>query len=399
MNPRMSRRDLLKTLGAAGLGLGLAGVSGCARTGSDAGGAGGGGGGRLNLADLGVGDPGSWAKFKAQAGWDVNLVAIGNAPSQVVNVMMGGGREQYHVVNNVGGMQRPLIENQLIKPLETDRLPNWGNNRYIKQFLSEGKAGAHFIGYEGKTYGFPTVLQGDSFAFLEEETGELNSYGALFDPKFRGASALEDNFTTTGQKTAMYLKQAGMATIEDPSDMTPGEIRSVIDFLIEKKKEGQFRTIWSSFNDAVNLLVQREVKVMDTWEPIVIAAQRQGAKVKYADPEEGYLLWAYVAYVVNNPTVDDAADEARYKLINFMGGPWYGATITMRGGYMTNPQAIDYAAEHPEEFPAKDVERIKAIHEGVEAKLKKGGTWQNRWPTHVKEYESQWARFSAAKAG
>jgi len=34
--------------------------------------------------------------------------------------------------------------------------------------------------------------------------------------------------------------------------------------------------------------------------------------------------------------------------------------------------------------------------ENVRKKFAKGGTWQNRWPTHVETYESEWARFKAA---
>ena len=400
-HPELSRRDLLRALGAAGVGLAVAGAAGCARGGGETGGGGGGGGtarsgGRLNLADLGVGDPGKWDPFVAETGWSVNLVAIGNAPSQVVNVLLGGGRQKYDAINVVGGMQKPLVQNKLIEPIDTNRIPNWGKNRYITEFLGQGKSGFDFISFEGRVYGFPTILQGDSFAYIESETGAQDSYGALFDPKFRGFSALEDNFTTTGQKTAMYLKDTGQATIADPSDMTPDEIKTVVDFLIEKKKQGQFRTIWSSFNDAVDLLVKKEVKVMDAWEPIVIAAQQKGVDAKYADPKEGYLLWSYVSYLVAKPGLSEEAREARYKLLNFMGGPWYGATITLLRGYMTNPQAIEYAASHPQEFKPEQAERIRKIHEGVEAKFKKGGTWQNRWPTHVKEYEAQWARFSAA---
>lgn len=394
MSPsELSRRDLLRAVGVTGIGA-VGGLTGCAKSGGDGGSAS--RGGRLNLADLGVGDPGNWDKFSAQSGWDVNLVAIGNAPSQVVNVLLGGGRQKYDVINVVGGMQKPLVQNKLIVPLDTGRIQNWGTNRYISKFLGKGSSGFDFISYEGKVYGFPTILQGDSFAYIPAETGEQDSYGALFDPKFRGFSALEDNFTTTGQKTAMYLKDSGQATIEDPSDMTPSEIKTVVDFLIEKKKDGQFRTIWSSFNDAVNLLVNREIKVMDAWEPIVIAAQQKGIKVKYAVPKEGYLLWSYVSYLVAKPGLSSAEQDARYKLVNFMGGPWYGATITLLRGYMTNPQAIDYAAANPKEFKPEQVEQIRKIHEGVEAKFIKGGTWQNRWPTNVKEYEAEWARFSAA---
>lgn len=389
----LSRRRLLRAAALGGFGMAVAGIAGC---GAGTPGGGSGAEGTLNLADLGVGDPGDWSKFKAESNWGVNLVAVGNAPAQVVNVLMGGGRQKYELINVVGGMQRPLVQNQLISPMDMSRIPSWGQNRYIENFLAEGKAGFSFISDQGKVYGFPTILQGDSFAYLPDETGPLDSYGALFDPKFRGFSALEDNFTTTGQKTALYLKASGQATINDPSDMTPSEIKTVVDFLIEKKKDGQFRTIYSSFNDAVALLTRKEVKVMDAWEPMVIAAKAEGVNVEYANPKEGYLLWSYVSYLVNKPDLTEAQDKARYDLVNFMGGPWYGAKITLLRGYMTNPQAIDYAAAHPEEFKPEDVEQIRQIHAGVEKKFQQGGTWQNRWPTNVKDYETEWARFSAA---
>ncbi len=63
---------------------------------------------------------------------------------------------------------------------------------------------------------------------------------------------------------------------------------------------------------------------------------------------------------------------------------------------MTNPAAVDYAKAHPDEFSAEEAERIGEIDANVKSKFDLGGTWQNRWPTHVREYESEWARFKAA---
>lgn len=352
---------------------------------------------KVNFADIGVGDPGDWSRFTAASGAGVNLVAIGNAPSAVVNVLLaGGGKSTYDIINIVGGMQRPLVENGLIDPIDVGRLPNWAKNAYIKEYFTQDRPGFKFIGYQGKVYGVPTVLQGDSFAYLPEATGALDSYGALFDPKFKGYVALEDNYTTAGQKTALYLKANKLASIANPDDMTASEFKTVVDFLIEKKRAGQFRTLWSSFEQAVNLIVSKEVHVIDCWEPMVTAAEAKGVKAVYAQPKEGYLLWAMAAYIVRNPKRSPEQTKAAYGLLDFLLGPWYGAKITLTRSYMTNSQAVPYANATPADFKPDEARKIARIDEGVKAKFQRGGVWQNRWPTAVEAYESEWARFKAA---
>ena len=273
--------------------------------------------GTINFADIGVGDPnGDWSRYTKASGWNVNLVAIGNAPSAILNTLVaGGGAASYDVINIVGGMQKPLVDNNLIEVIDAAQLPNWAKDKNIDEFLGKGKPGFDFIGYKDKVYGVPTVLQGDSFAYLPEKTGKLDSYAALFDPKWKGYVALEDNYTTAGQKTALYLKASKQATIGDPANLTAGEMKTVVDFLIAKKKEGQFRTIWSSFEQAVNLIVSKEVKVIDCWEPMVFVAKSKGIDAVYAAPKEGYLLWAMAAYVVKNPARSPARTKAAYELL------------------------------------------------------------------------------------
>lgn len=384
---RMNRRQFLGTGAALGAGLLTAGLPGTLLAQNRLG---------VTMADIGVGDPGDWSRLESRINADINVVAIGNSPSAVVNQLVaGGGRRAFDVINIVGGMQQPLVDADLILPIEVDRLSHWDANHYIADFLAPGTPGFDFIGYQDTVYGVPTVLQADSFAYLPDETGELDSLGALFDPRFRGFVALEDNYTTAGQKTALYLQQSGLADIDDPSNLTPGELRTVVDFLIEKKQEGQFRLLWSSFEQAVQLLVSKEVHVMDCWEPMVIVANQQGANVRYAQPSEGYLLWAMAAYIVNNPTRSEEQLEATYQMLDFMLGPWYGATITDMRGYMTNPLAADFARES-DAFDQATAERVAAIDEDVKQKFEFGGTWQNRWPDEVDLYEEEWQRFKSA---
>ena len=63
---------------------------------------------------------------------------------------------------------------------------------------------------------------------------------------------------------------------------------------------------------------------------------------------------------------------------------------------MTNTQAPEYAKEHSHEFSADEAKKVADITANVRRKFAQGGTWQNRWPSHVDAYESEWARFKAA---
>ena len=383
----LSRRDALRIALAAGVAAGTLGRFSPALA-----------AGTINFADIGVGDTdGDWSRYTQVSGYDVNLVSIGNAPSAILNVLVaGGGTGTYDVINIVGGMQKPLVDNELIDELDISRIPNWSKDKNISEFLAAGSPGFNFIGYDGKIYGCPTVLQGDSFAYLPEKTGPLDSYAALFDPKFKGYVALEDNYTTAAAKTALYLKHSGKAQIANVDDMTAEEIKTVVDFLIEQKKAGQFRVIWSSFQQAVDLLVNKEVYVMDCWEPMVFVAKSKGIDAVYADPKEGYLLWAMAAYLVKNPNRSEDQTAAAYALLDYMLGGWYGATITNLRGYMTNTDAPDYAKAHPEEFTPEEAAKVESITANVRRKFAQGGTWQNRWPTAVDAYEAEWSRFKSA---
>jgi spermidine/putrescine-binding protein len=354
--------------------------------------------GTINFGDVGVSDPGGdWSKFVNATGWNVNLVAIGNAPSQVLNVLIaGGGRKTYDLMGIVGGMQKPLVENDLVLPIDTSRLTNWNKHTNIKKYVLDDPNGFKFVGWNGEVYMMPTFIQGDSIGYLPEFTGHVDSYGALFDPKFKGYTAIEDNFTTTGQKTALYLKKNNLATIDDPSNMTPGEVKQVVDFLIEKKKEGQFRLMWTSFQQSVDLFVNKEVYVQDCWEPMVFAARRQGVQAEYARPKEGYLLWSLGPYIVNNPNRTPEHEEAIYQLLDFLLDDWYSAKISLIHGYLTSPGAAEYARTHPSEFTSDQAEKVEQIHANVKSKFEMPGTWQQRWPTHVEVYEEEWARFRAA---
>jgi len=397
-NSNRTRRSFTKL---AGLGA-LTAAAGCTSGGGSSGGdetstdgsAGGDGGSsqQINYGGIATVNAGEWSGFTESSEWGVNFVTLGNSPGDILSTMVaGGGRQNYDLLAPVGGIQPPLVEQGALQPVDTDRLENW-DAQYDYWETEQGQA---FVGDGGDVYGVPIVWQGDSIAYLPGEVDrEITSYGALFDDEFAGQVAIEDNYTTAGQKTAMYLKANDMADIDDPRNMTESEITTVVDFLIEQKQSGQFRTMWSGFETAVSLMSEKEVVVMDTWEPVVFALRDQGMEAEYATPDEGYLLWAMVDYVVNPPDErSQSRTDAIYDFVDWQLSGWYGATITQQTGYMTNPAAVPYAEEN-EGF---DGEQVADIHEGVQRKFDEiGGSWQQRWPDNREAYEEQWQRLRNA---
>ena len=78
-------------------------------------------------------------------------------------------------------------------------------------------------------------------------------------------------------------------------------------------------------------------------------------------------------------------------------GGWYGAKITNLRGYMTNPQARRICQGQSGRVPGRGGREGGADHRRMSAaSSQQGGTWQNRWPTEVEFYESEWSRFKAA---
>ena len=70
--------------------------------------------------------------------------------------------------------------------------------------------------------------------------------GILFDDKYAGKVALRDDAHQMITVGALFLGH------ENPNAMTDAERKDVVDFLISKKKN--FRTLWSKFGEAVNLM-------------------------------------------------------------------------------------------------------------------------------------------------
>jgi putative spermidine/putrescine transport system substrate-binding protein len=330
-----------------------------------------------------------WGPIVQETGWEMNFVDNGSALGPVLaGLAAGTAQNQFDIISLNRGAQMVLAPENYIVPVDPAKFPNSAKAYNYWPLNSD------LYKYEGKLYGIPVMGNGDSVAYLPDKTGEITSLSALFDPDFKGKTALENRWSAALIKTAIYLKGNDLETIKDPGDMTPDELKLVADFLIEKKKEGQFRTFWNGWEDAISLLGNEEVWIMDTWEPVVYALKAEGKNVEYAWPKEGFMFWLVANYLLKG-AVDRGKEQAFYDLCNFQFSGWYVAKIaTVRGYLVPTGLGIEYAKAHPDEFDVAELERLQA---NARRKFEEyPGYWEHYAPTYMSDYEEQWQRVLSA---
>ena len=227
---------------------------------------------------------------------------------------------------------------------------------------------------------------------------DLNSWAALFDAQFKGRAAMQNDFGPTLTNTAIYLQQNGKQDIENASDMTAAEVKGVCQFLIEKKKAGQFRTCWDGFQNGVDLLSSEEVLVSSCWEPIqVVAGKDSGKDIRYGTMKEGHQTWNNM-FMLTKGGEERGQAENFYKLMNVYLSQWFGARTLLTFGFTPQMQDVDeYVEAHPDDFDEAAKATIAARLANKQARnAVKGNSWQNVFPTHIRDYQDWWARVQGA---
>ena len=354
----------------------------------------------LKLWTIGVAKVGAkdWSAMAKQAGIEIAYSAkSARADESIQKMVVGDGSKLYDALSdNGGGMEDALASQGAVVPLDTSRIPNWKN---VLPIYNEGGSAADTIRHKGKVYAIPYIANADSLAYNHEKIGaDLNSWEALFDSQFRGRAAMQNDFGPTLTNTAIYLKQSGKQDIVDPSDMTAAEVKGVCQFLIALKKKGQFRTFWDGFQNGVGLLASEEVLVSSCWEPIqIIAARKSKQDIRYGTMKEGHQAWNNI-FMLSRGGLARGQDDAFYKLMNVYMSTWFGARTLKGLGFTPQMQGVnEYVDANPADFNAAAKVEIAVRLKNKEARNSvKGNSWQNVFPTHMRDYQDWWAKVQAA---
>ena len=256
----------------------------------------------------------------------------------------------------------------------------------------------------------PYVHNTDSFGYNsgiipKGEPYKTESWGWLLDEKYRGKVALVNAPTIGIFDAALAAEARGLMKFKDMGNMTREEVDTLFDILMEYRKMGHFRGVWSSIPRSVELMSDGEVFIESMFSPGVAALNGMGIPCIYAAPKEGYRAWHGVMCLSSKTS--GAPKDAAYDFMNWWLSGWPGAIIATQGYYISNPQRSrpfmekedwDYWYEgKPAEKPLKGPDGNVCVFPG---ETRTGGSYRERfsnvavWNTVMDTYEYSLLRWN-----
>jgi putative spermidine/putrescine transport system substrate-binding protein len=106
--------------------------------------------------------------------------------------------------------------------------------------------------------------------------------------------------------------------------------------MMEVKKSGQFRSFWSTFDQAVNLMASGEVVIQSMWSPAVTAVKTRGIPCVYQPLREGFRGWGYTLAPMKH--LSGLKLDCFYEYMNWYTSGFQGAFIAREGYYSSVPE-------------------------------------------------------------
>jgi putative spermidine/putrescine transport system substrate-binding protein len=320
-----------------------------------------------------------------------------------------------------------------IQPIEIDRIANWSEINDLTRVgrltpnanLGAGDAPNRLLfiqknqqlgGEATKQASFlPYVHNVDSFGYnagviAKGKAYETESWGWLLDEEHHGKVAIVNEPTIGLFDLALAAQSKGLVKFADIGDMTKAEIDALFAVLLEFRRNGHFRGIWSSVPASVKLMERGESTIESMFSPAVFDLRAKGIDCVYAAPKEGYRAWHGVMCL--SSATDGDVKNLAYEYMNWWLSGWPGAFIARQGYYISNPQRSRSElsdAEWDYWYQGKPArEDLVGTHGKVVAKkgrMRDGGSYERRfenvavWNTVMSTYEYSLQRWNEFLSG
>lgn len=360
----IKRRNFIKYTGLASITAAGAGCSGDGGDGGDDGNGTPGDGGTTDTEDpMATGErPVQWigpaySNYEAQVEkytdvTGIELSATRNALSGVQQRILSGGASTFDAVSlDTSTAGAVTMDNDATDPVATDALDRWDQSTISDLFTNPSERVSQ-IGAQTETMVAqlweddaqtqlrfpPTVYNFDAIGYNPShiEPGSISEWSSLFDDQYSG-QVLFDAIPAIGiPETLMHLLDNDMVegSIDNLNDPSQDQMDAAIDFLIQQKQQGQFRSTWTAYGTSVNLMASEDAILGDIWQPAALSVRRSGTPCKYATMSEGiqgYRFW----WAGIMPTKPGARDRNNFdevvELYDMHLGAWFPGFIQEYG--------------------------------------------------------------------
>ena len=167
----------------------------------------------------------------------------------------------------------------ILEPIDTSRLSNWDD--LIPSLKTIPGT------FEGdKQYFIPTDWGLTSVLYRADLAPEYvgnESWGMLWDPKYKGRLSMADSLIDGVMVAAIYTGA------KDPFNMTDEEMAKTRAAL--KEQLPLMRYYWTSPADIEQALASGELVATSAWNSSYAALKKEGFDVRYSSPKEGAMTW------------------------------------------------------------------------------------------------------------
>ncbi|HEX3274833.1 MAG TPA: ABC transporter substrate-binding protein [Gemmatimonadales bacterium] len=309
--------------------------------------------------------------FEDACGVKVNATYMGSSDDLVAK-LRAGGAETIDLISPSSDAATAIIDAGLAAPLDLGRIPSYRG-------LSEGFRQLKVARQGDAVYGVPWAFGPNPLIYdTTKITKAPDSWGILWDKKYRGKLSLQDDIATL-YMVAQYLG------LDDPGD--PSKLYNLSDEDLARVKAKMLelrpnvRKYWVTAGDMTQLFQGGEVVMGEGW-PLMTNQLRQ-AKFPAGEtiPKEGTTAWAD-HWVLTKGAKNLAA---AYAWLEYSAQPFTQKLLYDVTAYIVaNPKAKDYMTE-AQAASQRDISDYGS----------KVNFWQ--WSPRREKYQEIWNEVKAAK--
>jgi len=269
-------------------------------------------------------------QFEADTGIKVNVRLVDDQGKQFNLLAAEAPNPTVDIMTVAGHRFLQFIDSDLLAPLDTDRLSNWGN---INPTFSE----SDWSTFNDNKWGAPILSGMEVLSYNTDlvSAEEAESWDVLFSEKYKGQTA----YIIQDMMSIVMLKMGydgNMVEYMDDPDRAAEVVTEARDLLIENKDK--VRKYYDSGAEIQQMFVNQDVVLAHAWNGPIANLIAEGFPVDMTIPEEGSYGFVYTLNVVEGAK---NADNAYAFLDALLASPETGAKMTQASGFISTYVGAD----------------------------------------------------------